>query len=365
MSTDTTETTPPSVPIIPGIPTSPFFAVRQTPHSGRAVFATTFIPADTLVYRATDLTLSVLLREYRREVCGWCFGYEYGRDLSVVDKTVGFAFCGENCRVKWRTEGGKVAVGVQAWMAVEKLTKGRGKEDSEMVEMDLPRPRPKEIREAWEGVKARAELIRVARMGGGNTPNTEPVVRVTNQHRKAVQKAIADTISPDVMTFCVSGILFHYSHPDQFLNIDALACDYTPYHSADDLQAFTRTYLQLLAILPVPLLPHCTPEILITLSQRDSHNSFGIRSLEDDGSEFFGYGCWPSASYFNHSCGPNVEKQRVGRVWEFRTGREVEEGEELCITYLSGEERRLSRGKRMETLNRNWGFECGCERCEL
>jgi hypothetical protein len=335
-----------------GAPISPFFEIRQTPTAGRAVFATRDIPEDTLIWRSTDLTLNVLLREYRREVCGQCFGYDYGRDLDLRNKNVGFAFCNQTCQEQWRIENGEV--GVEAWTSVEKLVKGRSKEDSEMVDQDLPRPKSKQIREAWEMADAQATLIRVARGGDG----------ATKQHRKALSKALSSPINADIMSFCLSGLLWHNAHPEQWTSLLALADDKTPYHSIDDLNAFTRSYLHLLAILPLPLLPITTAKTLFTLSSRDSHNSFGIRSLEDEGSEFFGYGCWPAASYFNHSCAPNIEKKRVGRVWEFTLGKQVEAGEELCITYLSGEERKLSRGKRMQTLKGNWGFECGCERCE-
>lgn len=277
------------------------------------------------------------------------------------DKTVGFAFCTQQCQDKWREEQGEV--GVQAWTAVETLVKKRSKEDSEMVDVDLPRPKKKRIAQAWEDVAAPAALIRITREGEQQS-GEEVAVQVTKQHKKALQKALLQQISPDVMSFCVSGIIWRHYNPQDWDKVLALARDSTPYHSADDLAAFTRTYLHLLAVLPLPLLPLVTSETLFLLSSRDSHNSFGIRSLEDDGSEFFGYGCWPAASYFNHSCGPNIEKKREGRVWEFKAGKDIETGEELCITYLSGEERKLSRGKRMMTLKRNWGFECGCDRCE-
>jgi len=286
-----------------GAPISPLFQVRHTPTAGRAVFATQDIPEGTIVWRSEDLSLSVLLREYRREVCGQCFGYDYGRDLDIRDKTVGFAFCSEVCQEKWREENSEV--GVQAWTAVETFVKKRSKEDSDMVDTDLPRPKVKEIQQAWENVAAQAALILAAR----ESEQTAGVA-VTKQHKKAVQKALQQNITPDVMSFCVSGLVWRYLHPDQWERVEALADDKTPYHSSDDLGAFTRTYLHLLAILPLQLLPLVTAESLITLSSRDSHNSFGIRSLEDDGSEFFGYGCWPAASYFNHSCGPNIEKRR-------------------------------------------------------
>ncbi|KAF2469154.1 SET domain-containing protein [Lindgomyces ingoldianus] len=353
----------------PGSPISTLFEIRQTPHCGRAVFATHDIPADTVVFCSDDLTLSVLLREYRREVCAQCFGYEHGRNLKISDPAVGFAFCSEGCQNKWREEVGEI--GVQAWTAVENLVRKRGREDCEMVDVDLPRPKPKDITKAWEGVAAQAALIRVARHGDRiseevtEETKVERPAQVTKQHRKALQRALLSPISPDVMSFCVSGLLWRYSKPGDWERVLTLIPDTTPYHNIADLQAFTRSYLHLLAVLPLPLLDFVTPETLFILSARDSHNSFGIRSLEDEGSEFFGYGCWPAASYFNHSCAPSLEKIRVGRMWEFRAGRDIEAGEELSITYLSGEERRLSRGKRMIILMNNWGFECGCERCEV
>lgn len=352
------------IPIPVGAPSSHLFQVRHTPHSGRAVFAAQDIPADTLVFLGNDLTIDVVLREYRREVCGECFGYDRGRDLGVRDASVGFAFCSEDCKLQWRERVGEL--GVETWTAVEKLVKGRSKEDADMVDIGLPRPKPKEIRIAWDGAADQAALMRIAREADGDNAETNGVgaVKPTKQHRKAIQKALMQPISPDVMTFCVSGLLWKHNHPQDWDRLAALAEDNTPYHNYDDLRAFVRTYLHMLAICPLPLLPHVTPQNIFLLSSRDSHNSFGIRSLEDDGSEFFGYGCWPSASYFNHSCGPNVEKQRIGRAWHFRAGQDIAKGDELCITYLSGEERKLSRGKRVKTLKSNWGFECACARCE-
>lgn len=350
-----------------GAPISPLFEIRDTPHSGRAVFASQDIPADTLIWRSDDLTLDVIIREYRREVCGECFNYDYGRDLNIRDQSVGFVFCSGECQTNWNKRQGDI--GVQAWTAVEQLVKKRSKEDADMVDVDLPRPKPKDINKAWEGVGLQAELLRTARAGDQSIVNqngnghVEGETKPTKQHRKALQKVLMQPISPDVMTFCVSGLLWKYNNPDDWGRFLALAADDTPYTSSDDLLAFTRTYLHLLAILPLPLLPHVTAESLRLLSTRDAHNSFGIRSLDDDGSEFFGYGCWPAASYFNHSCAPTIEKNREGRVWYFRAGRDMEKGDELCITYLSGEERRWSRGKRMQVLKRNWGFDCECERC--
>ncbi|OHE93315.1 hypothetical protein CORC01_11383 [Colletotrichum orchidophilum] len=363
-------------PFVSGAPVSSLFEIRDTPTAGRAVFATRDVAAGTLLWRSDDLTLSVLLREYRREVCGQCFAYDYGRDLPIRDQTVGFAFCSDECREQWRRETGEV--GVQAWTEVSTLVKKKGnsgsKDRNEMVDIAAPRPAAEDIAQAWQATKGQAELIRTVRMAesaglggletaadGGKGSGGMPI---TKQHRKAVQKALQQPVTPDIMNFCVGSLVVLYNHPKRWEHVLSLAVDSTPYIDTDDLHAFTATYLQLLAVLPLPLLSLVTPESLFLISSRDNHNAFGIRSLEDEGSELFGYGCWPAASYWNHSCGPNIEKRREGRVWEFRAGRDIGKGEEMCITYLGGEEKKWSREKRVSTLKRNWGFECGCQRCE-
>ncbi|KAK2046780.1 SET domain-containing protein [Colletotrichum somersetense] len=361
-------------PLLSGAATSVHFEIRDTPTAGRAVFATRNIAANTLLWRSDDLTVSSLLQEYRREVCGQCFAYNYGRGLAIQDHTVGFAFCSDECQRIWRQENGEV--GVRAWAEVKKLAKRKSKEDSELVDIDLPRPTPEEIAQAWDATKMQADLILTFRMAetaddvegelqnltlNGSGSGSPPI---TKQHRKAVQKALQQPVHADIMGFCVSGIIARHRDPQRWDHVLSLAADPTPYSSADDLRAFNRTYLHLLAVLPRPLLPLATPASLLLLSSRDSHNAFGIRSLEDEGSELFGHGCWPAASYFNHSCAPNVGKKREGRAWEFRASRDVREGEQLCITYLGGEEKEMSRETRMTTLRRNWGFDCGCTRCQ-
>ncbi|KAF2812929.1 SET domain-containing protein [Mytilinidion resinicola] len=335
-------------------PAAPLYTIRQTPNAGRAVFATRRIAANTLLCTASDLSITVLLRDYRKEVCAHCFFYDRGTTLPLRDPSTNLVFCSHLCQETWLAQAGDL--GVQAWTAAERLSKGKSgeqrDEDYDMVDPGLPRPTTQEIAVAWETASSVAAQIRLARAGMS-----------TKSTRKALAAVLREAVVPDVLAFCVSSILVAYQSPERWRRILDLVPDERPYHSFVDLVAFTRSYLQLLAVLPTELLPHATPETLITASSRDSHNSFGIRSLEDEGSEFFGYGCWPSASFFNHSCGPNVRKERIGREWRFVVDRGVEEGEELCISYLSGEERTMGVVGRGGRLRGTWGFVCACWRC--
>jgi hypothetical protein len=95
---------------------------------------------------------------------------------------------------------------------------------------------------------------------------------------------------------------------------------------------------------------------------RHLSNSFGIWELPImPDSENLGSAMYPSASYFNHSCEPNVLKLRQGRIISFVTSRDIQEGEELCISY--GDTNREVEERR-KMLKDWWGFNCDCIRCK-
>ncbi|KAI9358700.1 hypothetical protein BD770DRAFT_320528 [Pilaira anomala] len=105
---------------------------------------------------------------------------------------------------------------------------------------------------------------------------------------------------------------------------------------------------------------------------RERSNSFGIweksNELEEDHGdgvvsddlELLGFGLYPSAVYFNHSCDANVMKVREGRQIQFISKRMLEEGEEACISYGSVHEDVYERRQR---LLENYHFICQCTRC--
>lgn len=357
-------------PLPPPPSPSPLIVIRETPGAGRGAFAARAVPGGTQLLVADDLAAHVLLREHRGEVCWECFAYDRGRKLPVRDAVHGFAFCSDACAARLRDRHDDACL--QAWAAIERaLRSGRATSDYDDDDEEPSRPSIQAIDQAWGAAASTAASILSARRAGG--PGPAGFGTTTRAHRRALQRASSGGPPPpplppaDVLSYQMHAVAAARRAggpgacpPAALLS---LADEPRPYASRRELRDHVAAYLFLLAVLPGALLPFATPAVLRAAKSREVHNSFGIRSLEDGGSEFFGYGVWPSASYFNHSCRPNVGRRRVGRRWVFEAGGDVGEGQELCISYLNGEEEVLTAEERRARLRKTWGFECGCQRC--
>ncbi|KAK6435973.1 Histone-lysine N-methyltransferase set-6 [Oleoguttula sp. CCFEE 5521] len=328
-------------------PSSDFFEVRDIPNAGRGVIARRSLPTATQILSTSNLAAHVVFREYRKEVCAQCFHYDRGRTLAVRDVETGRVFCSRECCDEWVEDQGEI--GVEAWRALETWVKARGGAlwCTATAQTAGDRPGIEEISAAWVEVQD----VRVTKADESRAEAKE--------RRKMLQRITSGAIDPDILAYLLSGILFVSRYPALFLSdVLDLAMDPTPYRTASDLTSHTSSFLQLASLLPPSLVPQCTTSATQTLISAASHNSFGIRAgSEEDMEEYMGYALYPLASYFNHSCGPNVAKQRKGRKWEFWTSREVKEGEELCISYVGGDEKGLDLKGRRERLERTWGFE--------
>ncbi|KAG0197251.1 hypothetical protein BGX28_009249 [Mortierella sp. GBA30] len=98
-----------------------------------------------------------------------------------------------------------------------------------------------------------------------------------------------------------------------------------------------------------------------TILYREVANSFGIRDASD---ELLGFAVFPRASFFNHSCRPNIQKKRrqgeKARQMEYWSTGVIQAGEECCINYGD-----ISSGleERQERLEDMYFFRCSCPRC--
>lgn len=327
-------------------PTSNFFRVQDIPNAGRGVIASHAIPPATPILDSERPAAHVIFRQYRREVCAWCFHYDLGRTLPVRDSNNGKVFCQLTCQNKWVDEQGQV--GCDAWKALYALVQARSKALADVdTNMSIgSKPEREVVDRAWADAEAPVQVRQTSRPKRGNHTTD----------RK---------LEPDVLGYLLSGILTHHRRPDDWQEVLELAIDSTPYKSAEDLESHVHAFLQLSTILPASLQQSCTADVCRTLAHAGSHNAFGIRSGSEDGEEYMGYGVYTAVSYFNHSCDPNVLKRRVGRAWEFWTARDVAEGEECCITYLGGDEKYLTVAERKGRLQEVWGFDCTCQRCRV
>ena len=78
----------------------------------------------------------------------------------------------------------------------------------------------------------------------------------------------------------------------------------------------------------------------------------------------YGHGLFIKSSRMNHSCLPCVEMSMDGgKETEVRSVREIEEGEEITVSYLKTD-LLLPKKERSERLD-YWGFVCSCKLCLL
>jgi SET and MYND domain-containing protein len=319
------------------------------------VFALKDIPRGTSFLETSLIAASAIYKNYHKEVCAQCFAYNRGILWKVRDNARGVVFCSESCRDTWSTK--MPPAGLLAREEVQKLLQRKAKLWDDEIN-DILKPSEETIEEAWTAAEEKARLIRAARSGSP-----------TKTQLKALRQAQAIHPDPDTIWFLLDAAIESLRQSDIIAVTADLAADTQPYVNEEDLRFHVEAYLALLAVAPTELVPHVQQSLLRTLQSRTTHNSFGLRSLDEGdepgtaGSECFGFGVWPGASYWNHSCKPNVQKQRCGRTWKFLAKRDIGTGEELCISYLGGDERDMSTPERREKLKHIWGFECGCNRC--
>lgn len=344
-------------------PSSDLISVQDIPGAGRGVLAQRQIPADTHVLTSPRPAAHVIFRQYRKEVCAYCFGYDRGRTLPVRDSETGKVFCSQKCNEQWVEDEGQS--GVESWQGLETFVRSKSKSIVSTFSQASVGSKPGEqaVLSTWEEAEELASMHRKARCS--NASDSGPGIKADREFRKALHHVWTQPVDPDILGYLLSGVLFHRQFPEQWeFEVATLAMDSEPYRDNADLEAHCNAFLQLVATIPRDLIPSCTAQVCQTLVNATSHNSFGIRAGGEDAEEYMGYALFPAASYFNHSCVPNIVKKREGRQWEFRTAREIADGEQLCITYLGGDEKDLNVVERRERLRGVWGFTCMCDRCQ-
>lgn len=338
-------------------PDSELFEVRDIRNAGRGVIARRHVPAGTVMLESGPPAFHIIFKIYAKETCAYCFFWDRGRTLPIRDIATAKVFCSGPCQAEWTQEQGQL--GVEAWQSLATFLRAKGRGTNADEDMgDGPRPRPDEIEAAWQETDRKAKVLQIYRQSQTSLSKADRKVVL------AILGAIGQAIDGDTISYLLCGVLYRCQQPEQWHDqVLHLAMDDQPYKTQKDLQSSCNSYLHLVSILPLELLPSVTSELCRVMVQADNHNAFGIRAGGEDSEEYMGYGVYPSASYFNHSCEPNLRKQRVGRQWQFTAGQDISVDEQCCISYLGGDEKDMNFSDRQRRLKDAWGFDCSCDRC--
>jgi hypothetical protein len=336
-----------------GLPESAHFVVRDAPQAGRGVFARKALSAgDHLLTTSPQLspTAHVVLRPYRREACAYCFSYDRGREWKNRVAGTALAFCTDDCRSYWIARYGEDAL--QSCVAVESC-----------IQKHLKHNDDTDMEERFFDAHGAADMWKQATLVGDQLITARMARKPSKEQKRLIRSHSEVMVDPDILSFLLSVALIA-SYAESTSSLRALEGNSRVYETAS-LDEHIKAYYTLLAVLPVAALASFTSDLCHEYVSRASHNAFSIRPTADGdhSGEFLGYGVWPEASFFNHSCQPNVRKERIGRQWTFSASQDVVEGDELCITYLGGEEKDLDVIRRREKLRDEWGFICYCKRC--
>ena len=91
-----------------------------------------------------------------------------------------------------------------------------------------------------------------------------------------------------------------------------------------------------------------------------SRNAFSPGSqFGEEAAEKASTGLWTCASYINHSCIANAEKEYIGDLMVLRATRPISAGEEIFASYDFS----TDYDARQTALMTTWGFECDCALC--
>ncbi|KAG7095251.1 hypothetical protein E1B28_006024 [Marasmius oreades] len=336
------------------------YVIKPTLCGGRGVFATHPISKGTLLHTSHGPYASVIYREYRKEVCAQCFAYAFDSKRSTwsvkVERLAGFWFCGEDCRSVWvrRHVWAGVNLAGQMQASVNKLDKTLKK---------------------TKGARTTSSPNPSINLGSCNMTQESLDLAWRAAERHTLLEQLSD-LELDMVRFLTTAMINRYVEdvyqpsPQDYhalsgnwtglMKLQNNELDYVrskPHILASHLRvyAFMRS-----AVIPI-LRPYVeTTDMIRQLLGRDQGNSFGLYEVLDD-NEMFGYAIYISGSYFNHSCSPNVRKERAGREMRFFTTRDVQPGEELCTNYID-----INDGvkDRRDNLSKDWYFDCACQRCE-
>lgn len=337
-------------PIIDEINTdinSPWFEVRNTT-TGRGCISKCEIPKDTVIHISKALS-SAISRPFKKEVCSSCFKFSGGQTLKFrMGVQLLLYFCSEQCLSAF-TEEDIDQIYLDTLLNIENYY-NNGLKKSDEPELALNEEEfDQQIIDEWKKVneweekidkmKASKRLNSIPKIGESEYIETKYIVGILFQMYKGKHKELKYFGSLQSNEF------------DKLKKYPQLLQSYTNIYKFVKLTAHTQ------------LQPLITSELVRTILGTNLTNAFGIWSQPINDAEekdYFGFAIYPSASFFNHSCDPNLVKTREGDTLYFRALKDIDPNTELFISYgnYSNENVQI----RQEQL-KEWFFNCLCTKC--
>ncbi|CUS20380.1 LAQU0S01e05314g1_1 [Lachancea quebecensis] len=338
---------------------SELFDIRITNDSGRACFANRDLKKNTDVLCLKKCLGASTCYEFRKEVCSQCFRYEGGRRMKVrldnkYPKGAGLWFCTENCRdqflrqehVDHLTDAYEILL--VNWEAQAKKRVGRVDNASNTSAST------EEIESLWQDIRDNW-ITRIDCMKPTKRASQLPII---NEDEYVCARFVIHCL------FTLETSHASSLQMTAFRNLQSNeSSKIMKFPVLLDLQK--HVFQTLYILLPSFLRPKFDIPTYRHILGSEYGNSFGIWQNEEssDSREYLGYWVLPEASFFNHSCAPNLIKHRAGNQMVFTLNSDVLKDQELCIDYK--DILHLKVDERRRILKENWFFSCECSRCKL
>lgn len=351
---------------------SPHFDVKKTIYGGRGCFARSDIAKGTVIHVAKHPVGSSVARVFRKEVCTGCFAYHDGKTLKhrLHDKLY---FCSAEC-VEQFVKTDPNGILTSTLIRVETLfrqCRGEGDQNTAPESDD-------QMAAVWADVEQWDAQFE--RMKPSKRAMIRPLIDEDDYCELRYVLSVFHTMHQvDANGESLGDQLRHMSldrtYMEDMHESTAMALETRLFHllQSSEQQKVERyaylavTYANIYKFIRLVAAPEYLPYITIQnvrdIIGRNLTNAFGIWSLLDNPEEereYFGFGVYPSASFFNHSCRPNVTKTRRGGAYEYHVNQDIDKGVELCISYGI---RTCDTVDQRRAALVEWFFTCGCEQC--
>lgn len=322
------------------------FRISETPYGGRGCIAVTRISSGEVVHSCMPFSSSIA-RPYRKEVCLWCFQFQGGKTLPCrLGQKAQLYFCSEVCRSKFIDQDiDDILADSLVQLELNYLHIQKYQEDVDIrssVSLE-------EIENAWNEVERWDQKI----------STLKPSKRVS--YIPHIDEAEYNEIK------YIIGVLFQYyrNDSDELVYFNSLQSSET--EKIIRYPLLLDSYIKVFKYLRLTCKSHLQKFISVALVRavigKNLTNAFGIWSKPESitgEKDYFGFSVYPSASYFNHSCLPNLNKIFEGRRVIFKAFSDINPGDELCISYIGKpHEDESVRQKYLD----EWFFNCLCIKC--